>query len=555
MLEALTGLRDELRRTRFPLELGGAADARTTRDELIAQIDDYVLPRVATLDAPLLAVIGGSTGAGKSTITNTLVGHEVSTAGVLRPTTRTPVLVCNPADQDWFTEGGVLPDLPRSTGERPTGAGLHIVTSDAVPEGLGVLDSPDIDSVEVANHDLASQLLGAADLWLFVTTAARYADAVPWAYLARAKERAIALAMVINRIPAGSESEVGGHLTSMLEKRGLETAQLFLIPEMELGDGRIPQAVDPVRNWLGDLVRDSEAKDALVRKTLDGVLDSVPARVDRLAGAVAGQASGAEALRANAQARYAQAMDQIEREFDSGNLLQGEVLEAWRDHVGTGEFMDRMQQSVGRFRDMVKSVFTGKPMPEAQVQGALESNLSILVREAADNAALDVVESWETLPGGKQVLDKANRGIDRASNELKARVTKETEAWELGVLELVSEQAGSKVAVARGLSWGINTIGVTLMIAVFSNTGGVTGSEAAIAGGTAAVSQTVLSAVFGEQAVRDLARRARDDLRARLQTVLDEELLRFDLLLGEVPDQNTADSLSESLKSLENSRS
>jgi hypothetical protein len=32
----------------------------------------------------------------------------------------------------------------------------------------------------VANHDLAALLLGAADLWLFVTTAVRYADAVPW---------------------------------------------------------------------------------------------------------------------------------------------------------------------------------------------------------------------------------------------------------------------------------------------------------------------------------------------------------------------------------------
>ena len=41
-----------------------------------------------------------------------------------------------------------------------------------------MLDAPDIDSV-VQNRQLASQLLAAADLWLFVTSAARYADA--WA--------------------------------------------------------------------------------------------------------------------------------------------------------------------------------------------------------------------------------------------------------------------------------------------------------------------------------------------------------------------------------------
>jgi hypothetical protein len=57
---------------------------------------------------------------------------------------------------------------------------LRLVTSEELWPGLAILDAPDIDSVEIANHDLAAQLLGAADLWLFVTTAARYADAVPW---------------------------------------------------------------------------------------------------------------------------------------------------------------------------------------------------------------------------------------------------------------------------------------------------------------------------------------------------------------------------------------
>ena len=552
--DALVSLRDDLAQTQFPLELGDADGARVTRDELISQIDDYALPRITQIDAPLLAVIGGSTGAGKSTITNSLVGREVSTAGVLRPTTRTPVLVCNPADEPWFTEGGVLPDLPRSTGERPAGAGLHIVTSSTMPQGLGVLDSPDIDSVEVANHDLAAQLLGAADLWLFVTTAARYADAVPWEYLGRAKERAIALSVIVNRIPPGAEAEVGGHLESMLHKRGLETTRLFLITETELGDGRIPEAVDPVRHWLDELVKDGDARDEIVRKTLDGVLDSIPSRVARLVQAVADQAGGAEALGSQALARYRQALIEIERDLDSGNLLQGEVLDAWREHVGTGEFMDRMQRAVGRFRNRLSSAIMGRPMPEAQVQGQLESNLSVLVREAADSAALDIVDAWEALPGGRHVLSNAGRGIDRSSPGLKDRLSVQTDMWQQFVIDLITDQAGSKVAVARALSLGVNSLGVTLMIAVFSHTGGVTGGEAAIAGGTAAVSQALLSAMFGEQAVRDLARTSRDDLRERLVGVLDVELERFDDLVDEVPGEARAESLSEKLTELEVAR-
>lgn len=52
----------------------------------------------------MLAVVGGSTGAGKSTLINSLIGAEVSAPGLLRPTTRGPVCVCHPADASWFTD-------------------------------------------------------------------------------------------------------------------------------------------------------------------------------------------------------------------------------------------------------------------------------------------------------------------------------------------------------------------------------------------------------------------------------------------------------------------
>ena len=72
---------------------------------------------------------------------------------------------------------------------------------DALPPGLALLDAPDVDSVVETNRELAGQLLAAADLWLFVTTAARYADAVPWDLLRTAQERGTALAVVLDRVP------------------------------------------------------------------------------------------------------------------------------------------------------------------------------------------------------------------------------------------------------------------------------------------------------------------------------------------------------------------
>ncbi|GAA3102037.1 hypothetical protein GCM10020254_54520 [Streptomyces goshikiensis] len=85
LLDALSALRDRVASVRLPLPLPGAPRARQTRAELLAQLDDYLVPRLKAPEAPLLAVVGGSTGAGKSTLVNSLVGRQVSEAGGVAP--------------------------------------------------------------------------------------------------------------------------------------------------------------------------------------------------------------------------------------------------------------------------------------------------------------------------------------------------------------------------------------------------------------------------------------------------------------------------------------
>jgi hypothetical protein len=65
LAQALTALREAAAGTRFALDIPGADAARESGAELVRQLDDYVLPRLQQLDAPLLTVVGGSTGAGK----------------------------------------------------------------------------------------------------------------------------------------------------------------------------------------------------------------------------------------------------------------------------------------------------------------------------------------------------------------------------------------------------------------------------------------------------------------------------------------------------------
>ena len=167
LIEALVELRDALRSARLTIAVPEVEEAAALRRELVGQIDDYLLPRLRQLDAPLLAVVGGSTGAGKSTLVNSLVGRAVSEAGVLRPTTTAPVLVVNPEELAWFSDDRILPGLPRTRGRPAPGSrGVHLVPDTAVTPGLALLDAPDIDSVVETNRDLAAQLLAAADLWV-----------------------------------------------------------------------------------------------------------------------------------------------------------------------------------------------------------------------------------------------------------------------------------------------------------------------------------------------------------------------------------------------------
>jgi energy-coupling factor transporter ATP-binding protein EcfA2 len=531
--EALARLRDDLRAIRLDLAVPGAEEGRHTRDDLVAQVDDYLLPRLGQMDAPALIVVGGSTGAGKSTLLNSLVGSVVSPAGVLRPTTRAPVLAFHPDDLEWFEGARVLPGLPRARGGEARPGTVQLVPTESLPPGLALLDSPDIDSVLAENRALAGQLLAAADGWLFITTAARYADAVPWEFLRAARDRGTALSLVLNRVPEDAGREVPAHLRQMLEDEGLPEADVLVVPEATLAEALIPApALAPVRAWLDDLAADAQARAALVRRTLRGALASLPARAAVVEGAAVEQLSTAAELRAEADAAYSAAGREVETALRSGSLLRGEVLARWHEVVGTGDVMRTLESRVGWARDRLKSFVSGKPAAEEELREAVEDRVEGVVRAAAERAAERTARAWRDRLAGRALLD-GTTGLDRASAELQAATEDEVRAWQGVVLDLVREQGASKRATARLASLGVNGAGLTVMLAVFAHTGGLTGAEVVVAGGTSALSQKVLEAIFGDQAVRTLAVQAREDLFARVERLLREDAARFDAILDE----------------------
>jgi GTPase SAR1 family protein len=557
LLGVLVRLRETLVGTELPFEVAEVEDYRRTRRELIDQLEDYVLPRLIQIDAPLLAVVGGSTGAGKSTLVNSLVRHRVSEPGVLRPTTRSPVLVHNPVDAAWFDQSRILPDLARTTGT-PGGTGtLHLVATDSLPPGLAILDAPDIDSVEQANRELATQLLAAADLWLFVTSAARYADQVPWDFLKTAAERSTAVAIVLDRTAKQSVREVSSHLARMLATRGLGDSPLFSVPESAVdGEGLLPDAATaPIRDWLHSLAYDAAARDAVVRQTLDGAVRSLSHRTRAVADAARAQHETARTLRTEVLQAYDEAVASVDKATQDGSLLRGEVLARWQEFVGTGELLKSLEERIGRLRDRVVSAVKGRPHTAQQVSVAVESGLETLLLEHAEGAAERVESSWRASPAGRQLLERAGGDVGRASRRFRAEAERAVRDWQGDVLEMVRAEGADKRSRARYLAYGVNGLSVALMVVVFAHTAGLTGAEVGIAGGSAAVGQKLLEAVFGDQAVRRLAAQARADLRNRTEELMRQERQRFlDVLDSTAIAPEAADALRELSRDVDDAR-
>ncbi|WP_051145670.1 dynamin family protein [Ornithinimicrobium pekingense] len=539
LLAAVERLRDSADAVHLPLELDGTEGARGSRRELVQQLDDYVLPRLRALDAPLLAVVGGSTGAGKSTLVNSVVGDEVTRTGVIRPTTRASVLVHHEQDTRWFTDKRVLPGLARVAGVGEGGAAddpgsVRLVPTSSLPAGLALLDAPDIDSVVKANRSLSRQLLAAADLWLFVTTAARYADAVPWDLLREASERGTSVAIVLNRVPPEALEQVRLHLASMLREQGLGQAPIFTVLEVDLNRGMIPvKHVERLRSWLQSLARDARARSVVIRRTLSGTLGSLDGRAVGVADAVAAQAAAFAELEQAPRTAYAAALEGVSQGVQDGSLLRGEVLARWQELVGTGEFLRSVEAGIGRLRDRVAAYFTGRQVSSEPLGDAIQTGAAALITSHGQVAASTATRSWKTLPGGAELV-REHPGLGKASPDLTERVERLIRDWQGEVLDLVREEAGSRRATARYLAFGVNGFAVLLMIVVFSMTAGLTGGEIAIAGGSAVLAQRLLEAVFGDQAVRSMATKARKALLGHVERLYEDERARFERVLEEV---------------------
>lgn len=569
----------------------GTATARTLLAAMARQLDDYILPRSASVDNPLTIVVGGSTGAGKSTLVNTLLGEPLTQSGAIRPTTRHPVLLHRAEDEAALSPERFLPTLPRTrTSGMNAGSqalpgldpkiarALIPITTSALPQGIALIDAPDIDSVSEENRTLAKELLSAADLWLFVTTANRYADAVPWELLHEAAARSIAIAVVLNRVPEGDEEAIENDLRRMLDEAGIHAVLIHTVTEQPRDESGMlaPVSLAPLTLWIRELGADAPARAAIARQTLAGAVETLAGNLQVLAAEQARQQAAHQSLAAIVAEEYEDALTTIDGALSDGSLLRGEVLSRWHDFVGTGDFFRSLDSTIGRLRDRVGSALRGQPAAAQKVEDALESGIHAVVLDAAARASENTRTRWHASRAGRSLLarldvlqavsvapqtasaaapeqnagangeakgNEAKGEVQSAEDIFSAAVAEQIRLWQGSVLEMIREEGADKRKRARFLSLGVNATAVMLMVAAFSLTGGITGIEAGIAGGSGVVGTKLLESIFGEDAVRRMATRARTDLLERMADLLTEHAQPFTAVLEETDPQADAEDI------------
>ena len=229
------------------------------RDWIVRTIRQYLIPRVENPAAPLIVVFAGPTGAGKSTLLNSITGQNHTLAGPLRPTTKEPLVLSSEDRADDYRQiGGINCDVV--TGRAP------------ILDELILVDTPDIDSTSLEHREMAEAMIDNADVIVYVSSALRYSDLVPWEVLRRAQSRGVPLIQVLNRIRASSRGTLADY-TSMLRAGGLES-DVVAIQEHHVDPGAQAIASPAIQELRDRLVSVIEARRAGAADVLRSVFDT-----------------------------------------------------------------------------------------------------------------------------------------------------------------------------------------------------------------------------------------------------------------------------------------
>jgi hypothetical protein len=237
--EALTGFNEALERLDAAL-----ADDAAVRDAVFAGTQEWrallrykLVPQLAGEPALVIAVAGG-TNTGKSTVFNLLVGADTSPVRATAAATCHPVVAAHPDRMEDALGGRVigsfqarrLQDPEEVIGHSVAADTLFVQESPVLPAGLILLDTPDVDSIDKANWEVADSIRAAGDVIIAVLTGEKYKDDRVVEFFRHALDSGRIVLPLMNKAEAENDFEIARRqLEEFREDTGAE-GPAFILP-------------------------------------------------------------------------------------------------------------------------------------------------------------------------------------------------------------------------------------------------------------------------------------------------------------------------------------
>lgn len=379
-----------------------------------------------------LVALLGATGAGKSSITNALVGSEVATTGVRRPTT-SATLACV-----WSSgpETGDLLDWLEIEHR-------HLVSGEATSgelDGLVLLDVPDHDSVEMSHRLEMERIAEHCDLMIWVTDPEKYADKALHHYLGSLPQHSAVVVLVLNKVDQLTEAEVDACRTDL---QRLAAADGLVEPTVLPVSAATGVGIDDLRSAIGQAVRERAA----MTQRLSADVAAAGAELTQSIGGDGEASVRDRAVKALTDELVdATGIDAVTDAVAAGTRRDAAAVMGWpftrwvrrlrphplgRLHLGTG--------SSGR-----SSLPTASAAQTARAEGA--------VRTFVDDVSRDLVHPWPTVlrsagtPDQAVLADRLDRAVADGVREHDGRTPRWWSA--VGALQILLA-----VAAAAGAVW------------------------------------------------------------------------------------------------------